>query len=139
MKVTMPKFSEHRRSGKVWHSPPFYYKEGYKMCLAVYANGKGKGAGTHVSVAILHLRGEYNDKLKWPVKCDHLHMKYNYDDCCYFLVRELDHYPPFNNPVQIDCQDEFCSLNDEKILHMVNDYLTFCVEYSSCYLGVIIL
>ena len=32
----MPKFSEYRRSGKVWHSPPFYYRGGYKMCLKEY-------------------------------------------------------------------------------------------------------
>lgn len=51
----MPKFSEYRCSGKVWHSPPFLYREAYKICLAVYANGVGVGAGTHVSIAILLL------------------------------------------------------------------------------------
>ena len=55
VEVVMPKFTAYRRSGKVWHSPPFYYREGYKMCLDVYANGVGEGAGTHVSVAILLL------------------------------------------------------------------------------------
>ena len=50
MKVTMSGFSEYRRSGKVWHSPPFYYREGYKMCLAVYANGMGEGAGIVMSL-----------------------------------------------------------------------------------------
>ena len=43
IKVVMPKFTEYRRSGKVWHSPPFYYRERYKMCLKVYANGVGEG------------------------------------------------------------------------------------------------
>jgi septation ring formation regulator EzrA len=53
MEVVMPKFSEYRRSGKVWHSSPFYYGEGYKMCLAVYANGVGVGAGTHACMSLL--------------------------------------------------------------------------------------
>ena len=30
-------------------------RSGYKLCLAVYANGKGFGAGTHVSVELLQL------------------------------------------------------------------------------------
>ena len=55
VEVVMPKFTAYRRSGKVWRSPPFYYREGYKMCLDVYANGVGEGAGTHISVAILLL------------------------------------------------------------------------------------
>ena len=66
MTLKMPKFSEYRRSGKVWRSPTFYYREGYKMCLAVYANRVGFGAGSRVSVAIILLRGEYDDRLKWP-------------------------------------------------------------------------
>ena len=63
----MPNFSYYRRSGKVWYSPPFYYRKGYKMCLAVYANGVGEGVGTHVSLSLLLLRGEYDDKLEFPV------------------------------------------------------------------------
>ena len=73
VKFIMPKFSEYRHSGKVWHSPPFYYREGYKMCLAVYANGVGEGVGTHVSVVILHLRGEYDHQLKWPMQSCNIH------------------------------------------------------------------
>jgi len=45
--------------------PPFYYGDGYKLCLAVYANGKGAGAGTHVSVELLQMKGEHDDKLRW--------------------------------------------------------------------------
>ena len=33
--ITMPKISEYHCSGKIWYSPLFYYKEGYKMCLVV--------------------------------------------------------------------------------------------------------
>ena len=45
----MTDFSLYKQTGKVWHSQPFYCEDGYKLCLAVYANGKGAGAGTRVS------------------------------------------------------------------------------------------
>ena len=63
----MNDYSLYKHTGKVWHSPPFYYKDGYKLCLAVYANGKGAGAGTHVSVELLQMKGEHDDKLRWKV------------------------------------------------------------------------
>ena len=58
-------YSLYKHTGKVWHSPPFYFEDGYKLCLAVYANGKGAGAGTHVSVELLQMKGEHDDKLRW--------------------------------------------------------------------------
>jgi hypothetical protein len=62
MEIIMPSFSlsSYRRSGKVWYSPPFYYGEGYKMCLAVHANGVGAGAGTHVPSLWQYLASEEN-------------------------------------------------------------------------------
>ena len=63
--IRMTNFSHYKKSGKVWHSPPFYYDDGYKMQLAVYANGTGAGAGTHVSIVLLRMKGEYDDQLKW--------------------------------------------------------------------------
>ena len=37
-----------------------------KMCLLVDANGCGRGKGTHVSVFVCLMRGEFDDYLKWP-------------------------------------------------------------------------
>ena len=68
--IRMINFSHYRQSGKVWHSPPFYYGDGYKMQLAVYANGTGAGAGTHVSIVLLRIKGEYDDQLKWTEDWD---------------------------------------------------------------------
>ena len=132
MKVIMPNFSEYRCSGKVWHSPPFYYREGYKMCLAVYADE------ADITVSIVQLRGEFDDQLKWPIECDHSvhNRKYNYDGCWHFRLCSLLQYPADNGRLPIDYQGNFCSLNNEKIVHMVNDCLTFCVEYSDCFLRV---
>ena len=138
MEVTMPRFSEYRHSGKVWHSPPFYY-EGYKICLAVHANGVGEGAGTHISVAILHLRGEFDGLLKWPMKCYDDHYKFlKRDGCWHFRVCRSNRYPALNEHV-LDSRDKFCSLHvNEKVLHMVNDCLNICVKHNGCYLIVTI-
>ena len=63
--IRMTNFSHYKQSGKVWYSPPFYYGDGYKMQLAVYANGTGAGAGTHVSIVLLRMKGEHDDQLRW--------------------------------------------------------------------------
>ena len=55
------------RSNDVWYSPPFYtHLGGYRICLGVHANGIGDGEGTHVTVAVHLMRGEFDDLLKWP-------------------------------------------------------------------------
>ena len=61
----MKDYSLYKLTDKVWHSPPFCYQGGYKFCLAVYANGKGAGAGTHVSVELLQMKREHDDNQKW--------------------------------------------------------------------------
>ena len=38
------------------------------MCLMVDANGNGTGAGTHVSMFVYLMRGEYDDRLVWPFR-----------------------------------------------------------------------
>ena len=58
-------YSLYKHTSRVWLSPPFYLGDGYKLCLAVYANGRGAGAGTHVSVELLQMKGEHDDKLRW--------------------------------------------------------------------------
>ena len=64
----MTNFSNYKESGNVWHSPPFYYDDGYKMCLEVHAGGVGSGAGTHVSLSLLLMKGEFDDQLEWPLE-----------------------------------------------------------------------
>ena len=134
IKVQMSSFSEYRRSGKVWHSPPFYYREGYKMCLAVYANGVGNGAGTHVSVSLVLLKGCYDDQLKWPIPCKQprilyysdIHipddgLKYFYlSSCAPILCAEL------NELKEITVCDLFCPLNSTA-MKLLNDCLTLKV------------
>ena len=45
---------QHITSEQEWYSPPFdTHPGGYKMCIKVYANGRGDGADTRVSVYAL--------------------------------------------------------------------------------------
>ncbi|XP_077162361.1 TNF receptor-associated factor 1 isoform X2 [Paroedura picta] len=56
-------------SGKVCslQSPAFYTaRYGYKLCMRLYLNGEGRGKGTHMSVFLVLLRGEYDVLLEWP-------------------------------------------------------------------------
>ena len=69
--IIMTNFSQHKRACDPWYSPPFYsHIGGYKMCLRVDANGNGPGAGTHLSVFVYLMRGEYDDDLLWPFRGD---------------------------------------------------------------------
>ena len=40
------------------------------MCINVDANGWSNGAGTHVSVSVYFMRGEYDSRLVWPFRGD---------------------------------------------------------------------
>ena len=65
----MTRFSDHKRDSDRWTSNPVYTnQQGYKICLRVIANGNGFGKGTHVSVFLHFMRGEFDDHLKWPFR-----------------------------------------------------------------------
>ena len=41
-----------------WYSPPFYYGDGYKMCLEVKVRQN--------QISLLLMKGEFDDNLTWP-------------------------------------------------------------------------
>lgn len=50
-------------------SMPFYTSQcGYKLQASLFLNGNGGGEGSHISVYIKILPGEYDSILKWPFK-----------------------------------------------------------------------
>ena len=60
-------YRKKRNDNIVFRSPSFYTSsEGYKMEIVVCTNGKKDGLGTHISVYVKLLKGDYDDKLKWP-------------------------------------------------------------------------
>ena len=51
------------------YSQPFYTDRcGYKMCGRVYLNGDGMGKGTHLSLFVVLMRGEFDATLEWPFR-----------------------------------------------------------------------
>ncbi len=67
--LTMTNFMKYKANKTVWFSSPVYtHHRGYKICLRVEANGWGDGKGSHVSVFVHFMRGEFDDSLKWPFR-----------------------------------------------------------------------
>ncbi len=67
--LTMTDFQQRKRDDDEWFSPPVYnHYQGYRICLGVYANGKNTGKGTHVTVGVCLMRGEFDNSLKWPFR-----------------------------------------------------------------------
>ena len=67
--LNMTNFTKHKKIDDYWESPPFLSRpNGYKMCVRVRADGCHVGRGTHVSVYVHLMQGEYDDLLSWPFK-----------------------------------------------------------------------
>ncbi|KAJ8276031.1 hypothetical protein COCON_G00077830 [Conger conger] len=55
------------RSNHELFSPPFYsHRYGYRLQVSAFLNGNGSGEGTHLSIYIRVLPGEYDSLLEWP-------------------------------------------------------------------------
>ena len=64
---TLTRYSEYKKTSSRWYSLSFYSRDkGYKLQLSVDANGDGSGKGTHLSLYVYLLKGEYDDQLQWP-------------------------------------------------------------------------
>ena len=63
----MGNVNHYQKHNYMFWSEPFYsHPGGYKMLVSVYPNGFGISAGTHLTLDIFLLRGEFDDKLRWP-------------------------------------------------------------------------
>lgn len=66
---TLDNFDHYKKNSLKWYSAPFYsHCFGYKMCIGVDAGGHTVGEGTHVSLLVYLLPGEYDGNLKWPFR-----------------------------------------------------------------------
>ena len=64
---TLTEFSKHKEFDHRHLSLPFYtHQAGYKFSIRVHANGCGNSKGTHISVFVYQLAGEFDDQLEWP-------------------------------------------------------------------------
>ena len=67
--IVMTDFESKKCHEDWWYSPAFYtHIGGYKMCLKITVNGWGDAKGTHVSVSVFMMKGEFDSHLKWPFK-----------------------------------------------------------------------
>ncbi len=67
--LVMTNYQQHKREDIFWLSPPVYtHHQGYKICLGVYGNGDATSKGTHVSLFVCLMRGEFDNSLKWPFR-----------------------------------------------------------------------
>ena len=94
--MTMYNFSEHKRIGDVWYSPPFYSAVGgYKLQLRVIANDEG-----NVCVVVFLLKGENDELLEWPFMGEITVQLLNWKENNGHIEEIIDHY---NAP--LECRD----------------------------------
>lgn len=66
---TLDNFDHYKKNALKWFSPPFYsHCFGYKMSIGVDAGGHSVGEGSHVSLLVYLLPGEYDETLTWPFR-----------------------------------------------------------------------
>ena len=69
--LVMRNFERHKKNEDHWMSQPFFtHSQGYMMSLRVTANGQGSGKGTHITVGVYLMKGEFDDQLEWPFRGD---------------------------------------------------------------------
>ena len=70
----IPEFARKRREAvdgrKVSFCSSFFYSshDGYKMCARIYLNGDGTARGTHISLFLVVLPGNFDAILSWPFR-----------------------------------------------------------------------
>ncbi|KAK2574202.1 TNF receptor-associated factor 2 [Acropora cervicornis] len=70
----IPEFARKRREAvdgrKISFCSPCFYSshDGYKMCVRIYLNGDGTGRGTHISLFLDVLPGNFAAILRWPFR-----------------------------------------------------------------------
>ena len=63
----MSEYARYKAENLEWFSPGFYsHPGGYKLCIVVNPSGDREGKRTHLSVYVLMMCGENDDKLLWP-------------------------------------------------------------------------
>ena len=100
-------------------SPCFYTSRyGYKMCARIYLNGDGVGRGTHISVFLVVLRGQYDAILRWPFRQKVTFMLFDQDNVQHVIkaFRPDPNSPSFQRPrretnIASGCP-MFCSLTE---------------------------
>ena len=146
----MSQFHRLKRGNASWFSPGFYtHLFGYKMQLKVDANGAGNGTGTHVSVYLCLMEGDYDSTLTWPLKykcfitlLNQLNDQRHYTQKVIYLKDIAD---DFNSRVRTNSgghcawgdhqfipHDQLGLQEDKQCQYLKDDRLNFIVEIDVC-------
>ena len=69
LSYTINRFEQYKQTSKWWYSRPFYsHYCGYKFGMFVFCNGVLDDKGSHISIFLYLVRGEYDDELEWPFR-----------------------------------------------------------------------
>lgn len=117
----MDDFYKHRNTlDLIWYSPAFYsQRRGYKMCLSVNASGHASAKGTHFSVYVHLMSGEYDDLLVWPfqgvVKIELLNQLANSEHFAYNVEFVGQKHEKHNSRVMKGMRSH-CGLGEDRFL-----------------------
>eukprot|EP00731_Ephydatia_muelleri_P021547 Em0014g138a len=117
----MDDFYKHRNTPDlIWYSPGFYtQRRGYKMCISVNASGHASAKGTHFSVYVHLMSGEYDDFLVWPfqgsVKIELLNQLANSEHFAYTAEFVGQKHEKHNSRVVKGIRSH-CGLGEERFL-----------------------
>ena len=95
IEYTLRGFEHLKSTSGRWFSPSFYsHQRGYRLCFYVQSNGSGSGKGTHVSIYVCIMQGQFDDSLQWPFReaitiqllnqtedKNHVELIINFSDC----------------------------------------------------------
>ena len=113
------------------------------MCLKVYANGVGEGAGTHVSITLTLLKGEHDSVQHQSGSedcCDAVHLPFYISEVCQvFNVCKYRPLSQYSEAVKELSRDDTFFTHKYIVSKLVNDCLTFKVLYNDeCHLKIIV-
>ena len=135
--LIMENFDEYKRDNDSWHSPYFYTRpNGYKMCLRVDANGVASSRGTHLTVFVCLMRGEFDDQLKWPFRGNITIRLVNQEDKDNILktIRFTESVPQtrcqrvMTNEPSLGCGCSFLPLTELQPEYLKNDCIKLCIK-----------
>ena len=141
VEFTMTNFKQKIEDKEEWRSPPFYtHQNGYKLKVRIGACVRLSNGQKYTSAHLILMKGENDNKLKWPFKGKFVIKLFNQDQDEWHYAHTFD----FSNP---ECEEacarvinreqaRFMLGNDNFISHsevlpkyLKNDCLRFRVEY----------
>ena len=123
-----------RRNTYVVGQPMYTHPGGYKFRVEIWPNGVGMAEGTHVSVDIVSLKGDYDAELKFPVRFSvslQLLNQYrdqdNYSKCIECEYQEGDYNKEIGSEFEFFLNNDLHWNAETKTQYLLNDVLRFRV------------